>query len=154
LGGLGVTVQCLIYHSGGELLALSLSCVIEIMRPLPIDSSSAQPPFRRGTAIIRGATTPVFDLAVLGRPAGSQPQRLISARSGERPCALLVEEVVGIRSLVDVKSAGGVPLLQSLDAPRRIAVDAVTQDLQPLLDHILALPAEAWIDRDRVQVPA
>lgn len=56
------------------------------------------PSFVRGAAIVRGAPTPVIDLAaLLGVCDGARGSRFVVVRAGGRRVALEVDEVVGIR---------------------------------------------------------
>jgi purine-binding chemotaxis protein CheW len=70
--------------------AVSLTHVIEIMRPLPIEAIAGMPPFVLGVSIIRGTPTPVVDLGlILGAP-GSGAERFVTLRLGQRQVALSV----------------------------------------------------------------
>ncbi|MCC6740386.1 MAG: chemotaxis protein CheW [Planctomycetia bacterium] len=75
--------------------ALPASEVLEILRPLPVDSVPGSPAVVLGLSLIRGEPTPVLDLRrLLG--AGPAPSgRFIVLRTDRRRVALAVEGVSG-----------------------------------------------------------
>ncbi|WP_437931662.1 chemotaxis protein CheW [Sorangium sp. So ce291] len=125
--------------------ALPLAAVVETMRALDVRSLPGAPPFVRGLAVIRGAHVPVIDLAaLLGVADGQRGARLVSVRVGERPLALEVDEVLGIKRL-DPAALERTPPLVSQALPA--CVDSLgTLDGQSLalLETARLLPEAVW----------
>lgn len=89
----------LICRAGRHLCAMSTTHIVETMRILPISALSGTPDYVRGMSVIRGTPVPVLDLPRLLNIGESQPQRLITINIGGRIIALLVDAVIGIRSI-------------------------------------------------------
>ena len=95
----------LLFRCGGLCAALPLGEVRETLRPLPITVVEAAPAFVLGMSIIRGLATVVIDGGLLlARDAttafSAQPgSRFITLRVPERPVALAVDAVVGIKDV-------------------------------------------------------
>jgi purine-binding chemotaxis protein CheW len=102
----------LICRAGRHLCAMSTSHIIETMRILPIDALAGAPDFVRGMSVIRGTPVPVLDLPRLLNIDESQPQRLITINIGGRIVALLVDAVIGIRSIASESVSDLPPLLR------------------------------------------
>jgi purine-binding chemotaxis protein CheW len=80
--------------------ALSVSHVVETMRPQPVEPLTSAPGFVIGVAVIRGVAVPVVDVgALLGSPEPPRPTRFVTLAIGTRSVALAVEGIVGVRSL-------------------------------------------------------
>jgi purine-binding chemotaxis protein CheW len=128
----------------GRLCAVSLTHVIEIMRPLSIAAISDAPLFVQGISIIRGIPTPVVDLgALLGTPNGAA-DRFVTLRAGERQVALSVGSVLGVREL-DVSKIGELPpLLQGASKDAIEAMGALDEQLLVVLRAGWELPDEVW----------
>lgn len=89
----------LLFRVRSRLVGLPLACVVEVLRPLPVDTLPGTPPWVVGMSLLRGAATPVVDAAaLLGGPLGPR-ERLISLKLAERRVGLLVDQVVGLREL-------------------------------------------------------
>jgi purine-binding chemotaxis protein CheW len=100
-------------RSGGRLCGLPLDHVVEIMRPLPIESIRGAPAFVRGISVVRGAPIPIVDLRVLLGDDQARPLRLVALRiAGDRRVGLLVDRVVGIRDRLELSSDRLPPLLR------------------------------------------
>lgn len=109
-------------------VALPVRCVLEVMRPLPIEPLAGVPAFVLGVSMIRGVAVPVLDTATLlsgGHPTGP-PERLVTLRVDGRPLALVVDAWLGIvkatpdsfpalASLLDPDTAGVVDRIGALD---------------------------------------
>lgn len=99
------STRFLIVSAAQRLCALNLAEVVETFRPLPIASVAGAPAYVLGLSIVRGLSVAVVDLcqllegdkAALASAAGAQ--RMVSLRVGERTIALLVDAVLGVRSL-------------------------------------------------------
>lgn len=91
---------CLVARARALQCALPLSHVVEIMRPLPIESIAHAPSFMLGVAIVRGVPTPVIDCgAFVQAQSGAAHTRWASIRCGERTAALAFESILGVRAL-------------------------------------------------------
>jgi len=90
----------LLVRSGSIVCAIPVHEVSETMRPLPTDSIAGMPPYVRGLSVIRGRPTAVLDLTSLleGSPLGIVT-RYVTLQNSERPVALAVEEVIGIKDI-------------------------------------------------------
>ena len=133
-----MTEQGLIYRSGGRLQALALGHVIEIMRPLPIETTGAETALVRGMSVIRGEPTTVLDLAALSTPSPIPPRRLLSLKAGETRFALLADEVLGVQPIPEARE----PMLQVLDKDGKAAVNALDPALRVVLQQLFVLPDE------------
>ena len=119
-------LRVLVMRVGSRAYAVPIAHVVETMRPLDIEPMAGAPPSVAGVAIIRGAATPVIDLATLvGLPpcttapkatrASSETRsvgRFVTLRLAGRTVALAVESVVGVRELSDAQLGTAPPLLQ------------------------------------------
>lgn len=120
----------LLCEVGGTACALSLRHVVEIMRPRPLETLAGAPEFVLGTAIIRGAATPVVDASQLLLGSRGKPSRLVLLRVDQRTVALAVDAVVSTLALADDSLSDSPPLL----SPNLPAVDALsTLDAKLLL---------------------
>ena len=115
--------EMLICRVGHRSCALPLGAVIETMRPLPVEPVAGTPTGVMGVSIIRGAATVVVDVAALVGSDARAPRRFVTVRAGERPVALAVEAVDGIRALASEELP---PLLGDAASTlvARIAADA------------------------------
>jgi purine-binding chemotaxis protein CheW len=138
--------RVLIVTVEGRIYALPFSCLVETMRPLPIESIPGAPSFVRGVAIIRGIPTPVVDLGsilgVQGRPVG---ERFVTVRADGRQVALIVDAVVGIRELSELTTKQELPRLLNG------ASDDIVETIATLDEKFLTvlrsgwkLPADVW----------
>ena len=126
--------RALLVRAGGRICALGVSSVVETLRMLPIQAVAGVPEAVRGLSIIRGVATPIVDLAALLGGSGATPAaRLVLMRVGERPVALAVEAVLGMREvsgwadvppLLQAASLSGIEALATLDSEFVYALDA------------------------------
>ncbi|HEY2517809.1 MAG TPA: chemotaxis protein CheW [Polyangiaceae bacterium] len=129
--------------------ACAIPCrhVIEVMRSLPIETIADMPPFLVGLSIIRGAATPVVDLAALlgaQRSGSSGTARFVSLRLGDRTAALLVDSLLGVRKL-DGKTLQAIPpLLRDFAAEVSRAIGTLDERLLFVLDTGRLLPDPIW----------
>jgi purine-binding chemotaxis protein CheW len=129
-------VQCGDLHCG-----LPLNQVLEICRPLPVQSMGSAPDFVLGLARLRGEAVPVVDLArLLGLPHGRGPGRFVRLNAGGRRVALAVEGVLGLRE-VPAPSAESLPPLFNGGLPAVDALGALDQELYLLLSAARLMPA-------------
>ena len=141
-----VSVLSLIFRVGSHRCALPLSEVVEVLRPLPVEELAGAPPGVSGLAVVRGAATPVVDLAALLGGAGSSA-RFVIARAGERKIALAVDTVLGIRALdpsvwnelpplVHEACSGVVDRLATLDREAVLTLTAATMVPEPVWEML------------------
>ncbi len=112
----GNSIACLVFRVRTRLCALPLGNVVETMRPPPIEALPRTPPFAPGLTTIRGMQIPVVDarrlLSANDNSDEIEPGRLISVRLGQRLVGLLVDSVIGIRSIQECSLRTLPPLLQ------------------------------------------
>lgn len=113
--------------------ALPLEHVIEVMRPLPVRSVDAAPPFVLGLAVVRGQALPVIDAGRLLTGQASRPTRFVTLRVGERRVVLAVTEVIGTR-LVPTEAFLEVPALLAGTSEVRRLLGVVDGRLLEVLD--------------------
>lgn len=138
----GVDPRLLLFRVGKRLFGLPLADVVETMRPLPIEPFPGTPAFVRGLAVVRGAPTPVVDLAALfdGEPA--EPRRFVTVRAGERAVALAVGHIAGVREAV---AEGGLPpLLRDARADAVASIGLVDTALLLVLEAARLVPDDFW----------
>jgi len=97
---------------GGELYALPISVIDEVLPALPIESVSQCPSFVRGVIFVRGQLIPVIDAAErLGVRNDSRPQEphIVLLRVGSRLVGLEVDEAL---DLIDLPLLTAMPVEQ------------------------------------------
>jgi len=136
----------LVIRAGGQLYALPLDCVAEIMRPQPVRAVAGGPPFVLGVAVIRGVPVPVVDGATtLGDgTVSSSATRFVSVKTGDRQVALAVDEVIGVRSIERTQLSGLPPLMASIDAQVISAIGLLDRELLMVLRCGRLLPEDLW----------
>ena len=136
----------LISRAGRNLLALALSDVAEVMRPLRISSVEGAPAFVLGVSVVRGTPVPVIDARLLlGEPSSSRPTgRWISLRLGKRRAALAVDDVLGTRTLDDATLEAMPPLLRSAAPGVAETVAALDDELILVMRAGRVVPEAAW----------
>jgi purine-binding chemotaxis protein CheW len=139
-------VKALIVGIEARVCALPLANVIEIMRPLPIEAISGVPRFVLGVSVIRGIATPVVDLeAILGAAKQRAAGRFVTVRAGDKQVALMVDAVLGIRWLDELKTARQLPpLLQGAAGDVVETIGALDEKLLLVLQSAWKLPSEVW----------
>ena len=107
----------LLFRCSAVRAALPLTDVRETLRPLSVAAIEAAPAFVLGMAVIRGLPTAVIDAGLLldrtrdSAFAAAGGSRFITLRVTERPVALAVDAVLGIRHLAESALATLPPLL-------------------------------------------
>lgn len=135
----------LVIRTGSHICALSLSDVVETMRPRPVEPLAGAPEVVRGLSIIRGAPIPVIDLAtLLGAGERSVPTRFVTVRTGERNVALSVDAVLGIRDIPRSLQNDMPPLLHDARPDLVQAVSALDEELILVLKAASLLPEDVW----------
>lgn len=123
--------------------AVPLSCITEVMRPLPVEPLAGAPAGVLGMALVRGHATPVVGLGVLltgGSPTNADSARFVTLRVGERTVALLVEAVQSIRTFAATELDSLPPLWRGSHPPAVAALGAVDQELLIVLEATRLLP--------------
>lgn len=126
--------RVIVVEAGNARCAFPLGDVLETMRPAAVRAVAGTPPFVAGVALVRGAPTPVVDLAALlsGAPEPS-PTRWVTLRCGARAVALAVRRVVGVAPLPEARAsapllegaaAGAVESLRALDGELLVVLTA------------------------------
>ena len=111
----------LIIRVASRLCALDVNHVDEILRPPAVERLVETPSFIRGASIVRGLPTPIVDLLefLTGEKLAS-PRRAVTVKlDGGRRAALLVSDVIGVRTL-DSALLGDMPPLLNEAAPDAI----------------------------------
>ncbi|HSP80614.1 MAG TPA: chemotaxis protein CheW [Myxococcaceae bacterium] len=127
--------------------ALPLEGVEETMRPLPVAPVSAAPPFVRGVSLVRGAPSPVVNLAALLGGGLVQPepgQRFVSLRVPEGHLALEVDEVVGLRWMEEGSLESVPPLLRATAGGHVQRLGSYDGRLLAVLGAARLLPEDFW----------
>lgn len=146
-GGRPSVTRLLICRVGTKVCGLKLGHVLETMRPLPIEPLSTLPPFVSGVAIIRGKPTPVIDALELlgGARARSGAERFVLLDLGARSAALLVDAVLGARTLAsDALSELPALLRRDSDGAHLAALGQIDSELLLVLEHARLVPDGAW----------
>ncbi len=116
----------LLCRVGTLLCALPLEHVAETMRPMPVENIPGAPEYIVGMSVVRGAALPVVSLAHLFAGDSADAGRLVVLGHGNRRVGVLVDEVVGVRSLPPEIFHRLPPLLR--DAASRAVAEIGTLD--------------------------
>ena len=140
----------LICRSASQRCGLPLECVVETMRPLPVEKSGDMPRAMLGVAVIRSMAVPVVDLAEPSESSTSAPTaRYVLLRVGEtRRVALAVSEVIGVRSIDGDASAEIAPLLGVLAPEVVAAIATLDADLVRVLQSARLMSESVGNDID------
>ncbi len=145
--------QFLLCRVGPRLCALPLSCVLETLRPLPVEPLTGAPAHVLGIALIRGVVQPVVDLARLLGEQDAQASRYVTLLVGERRVALAVGQVLGTRDLSRRDLQALPPLLREAGRESIAALGRLDAELLLVLDGARLLPDEALLARPQ-EAPA
>ena len=141
----------LVCQVGAHACALPLTCVVETMRPQPVETLSGTPGFILGLSIIRGVGVPVVDVAaLLGRSA--EPTRFVTIRTGSGLAALATGDVLGVRALGETLIAQTSPLLGEITQEVVSAIAAADQRLVLVLQTSRIVPAAVWSLLEQAEV--
>lgn len=98
--GSAVREEYLTVLLGGEVYALAVERVREVMKPPPITEVPRAPPHVLGVVTVRGEVVAVFDpRRRLGLPAAAPEEgrgRIVIVDAGEGPCGLFVDAVASV----------------------------------------------------------
>lgn len=126
--------------------ALPLESVIETMRVLPIDKIAQAPAFVVGLCLIRGAPTPVVEIAAVLGEQGLVSQRMVTVRTRNGPVALLAESVLTVRSIPSNQLGDLPPLLRGAAGEVITAIGMLDAELLLFLRTVRMLPDGALVD--------
>lgn len=140
------SIAVLVARVGTLACAFPIEHVVEAMRPLPIEpiggAGAATPDGVTGVALVRGAAIPVVDLGqVLGIPTGPGT-RFVVVRVGDRSAALVVDEVVGVRTVPATALAATPPLLAGAAREAVAGIGALDRALLLVLEAARLIPEE------------
>lgn len=143
------TGPSLLCRAGSSVCAISVECIDEIMRPLPIDRVTRGPSFVLGLAVIRGEPTPVVALSALlsERSEAAAPvpsNRFVSLRVGSRRVALAVDAVIGVRELAHATLAELPPLFRETSSALIAQVGTLDAELLLVLRGAQLVPDDVW----------
>lgn len=146
-----IRANWLLCRAGTNLCAIPLAHVIEVMRPLPIETVAGAPRYVLGVCIIRGAAVPVIDTGLLIGAQATRSERLVTIRTGERTTALAAESVRGIAEIRPETLSELPPLLREAAHDTIAAIGTLDAELLFLLRTARIVPAELLdlLDRDR-----
>jgi purine-binding chemotaxis protein CheW len=144
-----VTGCWLLCGVGGRSLAIALSDVLEVMRPLPVQTLPGMPPFVRGMAMIRGRVAPVIDASTLIGATDSSPSRFVSLSVTGRIVVLAVDRVIGVETLSD-DDVSDLPPLVSAERDVFAAIGTLDAELLLVLDSAHLVPDSVWTQLDQV----
>lgn len=143
----------LLCRVGPRLCALPLDNVVENLRPLPIMPLADAPRFVLGVSIIRGEPVPVVDIGSLFGERATAPQRMVTLGADGGLVALVVDSVLGVRSLGLDSVDELPPLLQEAAGDIVSAIGTLDAELLLLLRTARIVPA-ALFERLAAERPA
>lgn len=144
----------LICRVGRQLHAVPIQHVVEVMRAMPVETIANAPGYVRGVCIIRGAPTPVVDTGLLVGEAETRSRRLVEVRTEKRVIALLVEDVLGIRTLQASRYEALPPLLRDLGSETITGIGLLDSSLLLILRLTRVVPEELFNEIDRAEAQA
>ena len=127
-----------------RLCALPLECVLETMRPLPVETLGGAPTFVSGLAVIRGGPVPVIDAARLLGAQQARPGRWVILVAGGRSIALAVDAVLGVATIPAESLQALTPLLRETSADIVEAIGVQDAELLLLLGSAQLVPEDLW----------
>jgi purine-binding chemotaxis protein CheW len=135
--------HALLLRVGDHICALSLSSVIEVMRPLPLEEISGLPGIVGGVSLIRGKPTPVVRLGAFFDAPQPTDGRFVAIRAGERVVALEVDSIAGIGPLPGAAETLP-PLLSNASAGALETIAVLDRELMLVLDSGKIVPEQLW----------
>lgn len=136
--------QYLLCGVGAKRCGIPLGCVVETMRPLPVERLPEAPGFLLGLAIIRGSPTPVVDAADLLGRAGSTVDRFVTLRAGDRRVALAVGQVWGVESIARSSLQALPPLFGKNSRTALSEIGTLDLELLYILESVRLVPEAVW----------
>jgi purine-binding chemotaxis protein CheW len=102
------------------------------------------PRFVLGLSIIRGTPVPVVDIGSLFGERANSPQRMVTLGTGGRLVALVVDNVLGVRSLGADSFNGLPPLLQDAGGELVSAIGTLDAELLLFLRTARIVPSALY----------
>lgn len=135
----------------GQLCAVPLNNVIEVLRPLPAEPVAGAPPFVLGMTIIRGVPVPLVDMGQLLSARRAQAKRFVNVRTGDRQVAFAVDAVLGVRAMAPDSVHPLPPLLADAAGDVVDTVGSLDAELLFVLSSTRILPNAVFeaVERDR-----
>jgi purine-binding chemotaxis protein CheW len=133
----------LLCRAGSSLCALPLAQVVETMRIPRIEAVAGAPAYVRGLSIIRGTPTLVIDTAFLLGGRAAAADRLVVVRTGMRMVALVVDNVLGVRS-IDCIAEPLPPLLREAARDMVSAIGLLDAELLLFLNAARLVPEKLF----------
>ena len=142
---MATAVQCLLCQVDASYVALPISHVIEVSRPLPVTRVADAPDWIAGVSVMRGAVTPVIDARrLLGSPAADgdeRARRWVALRVDQRRVALAVDAVLRAGTLPEADRTEAAPLVAS--SPLFSSLGTLDAKLLLVLSGALLLASDA-----------
>jgi purine-binding chemotaxis protein CheW len=147
------SVLLLLCRVGSQLCGLPVEHVSETMRPLPIEPIVGAPTFVLGVSIIRNLLTPIIDAGrlLVSSDRETRPTRFVVLRVGERPVALTVDAVVGVRALSTAALRELPPLLRAAGEDLVQSVGTLDAALLVVLQSGRLVPDSVWAAIDSIE---
>jgi len=136
------SIPALLVRVATHTCALNLSHVIEVMRPLPIETLAGAPEMVSGLAVIRGAPLPVVALAALFNADQGASGRFVVVRARWRRVALAVDAVLGIRKFAPADFKEMPTLLRDAARGAVETIGALDSELLFVLNTASVVPDE------------
>lgn len=152
-------IQLACFRIGGEMYALDILRIKEIIRPQKLTPVPKAPPFIEGVINLRGAVIPVVDLRKRfdhsSSGVGRQTRVIICAISGKM-IGLIVDEVTEVRRYARQEIQSAPQFLRGKGAEFFLGVCRRDDDLVMLLDLERILSSGEKIDLEKIEhiVPA
>lgn len=138
------SARVLSIYSANRHCALPIDAVIEVLRPLPLQTLADSPPFLLGLAVVRGAGIPVLDLARLLDDASEPHARWVHLRVGARRLALAVRQVGQVQDLSQLDWQPLPPLFDGSAATAVAQLAERDRELYLQLQVMRLLPEAIW----------
>ncbi len=135
--GLRQEIQLACFRLGGELYALDILKIKEIIRPQKLTPVPKAPRFIEGVINLRGAVIPVADLRKrFDQPAVEDPRknRIVVCQLGGKAIGLLVDEVTEVRRYTRQELSPAPQFIKGPEAEFFLGVARRGDDLVLLLD--------------------
>lgn len=147
-------VQLACFRVGGELYALDIMSIREIIRPQKLTAIPKAPRFIEGVINLRGAVIPVADLRKRFDQAcseDSRKHRIIICSVGGRIVGLLVDEVLEVRRYGRQDVAPAPQFLKGPEAEFFLGVARRGEDLVMVLDLDRILSTDEQIALQKIE---
>ena len=136
----------LLFNGDLTRFALPITSVLEILRPLPIESMPNAPAFVAGVMIVRGQPIPVIELGLLMRnhPLETIKRLIVIQLAEHRRAGLLVSDVFGLRDGAELALDSTPALASGFEAGVIQSLGQLDSTLLAVLELGLILPDSVW----------